>query len=429
MLLIFSIKNFVNLLAKNIFWCFNIIVIFVLTIYYPGELKLSMKKNIFFKLFTFTFIFILSSLTVSANDINYLKRLIIEPINNNEYNVNFLFDNNYAGKAFLQKNGNNGYYIFLPDSTYSKKVKINYVHLSDKRNIQFNIATKPIIKNNVESKYIKLDVFMNDNYKIKLTSGLNSDYHPFIIALKNISIYTFIVLLILAGICFMLFRLLKGFFNNTETNSYTSFPVNFDSAYKIPSAPQDTKNYKRAIIPRNIIKNSLSESEKNSFGCFNIESIAKLNNKSYEIKSSLNQTSNLLNDTSNVVKLKHTNPITKTEHIEESELSMPLVDDVLPPPHEIKEEKESDKSDILSILKLTPNKGFYLISEDNSFKLFGFVNKNIFPLETFKDLSQINLQARYYDNSGKNEIYIVRLDDYKAMIEISDSSMKELAKI
>ena len=29
----------------------------------------------------------------------------------------------------------------------------------------------------------------------------------------------------------------------------------------------------------------------------------------------------------------------------------------------------------------------------------------------------------------KNDVYIVRLDEYKAMIEISDTSMRELAKI
>ena len=81
-----------------------------------------MKKKIFIKLFTFAFVFILSALSVFAQDINFLKRLVIEPIDGNEYTLNFLFDTNYNGKAFLQKNGNNEYYIFLPDSTFSNKV-------------------------------------------------------------------------------------------------------------------------------------------------------------------------------------------------------------------------------------------------------------------------------------------------------------------
>ena len=59
----------------------------------------------------------------------------------------------------------------------------------------------------------------------------------------------------------------------------------------------------------------------------------------------------------------------------------------------------------------------------------GFINENVFLFKKFSDLSQINLQARYYDRNGNNDIYIVRLDDYKAMIEISDTSMRELAKI
>ena len=48
-------------------------------------------------------------------------------------------------------------------------------------------------------------------------------------------------------------------------------------------------------------------------------------------------------------------------------------------------------------------------------------------LKKFNDLSQITLQARYYDKSGSNDLYILRLDTYKAMVEISDAEIKELA--
>ena len=59
--------------------------------------------------------------------------------------------------------------------------------------------------------------------------------------------------------------------------------------------------------------------------------------------------------------------------------------------------------------------------------LFGFVGENIYLLKKFSDLAQINLQARFYDKNGNNDVYIVRLDSYKAMVEISNDSMKELA--
>ena len=90
---------------------------------------------------------------------------------------------------------------------------------------------------------------------------------------------------------------------------------------------------------------------------------------------------------------------------------------------------EKDPVELLSVLNITPNKGFYLTNLDDTIALFGFVNNNVFLFDRFKDLSQINLQARFYDRSGNNEIYIVRLDSFKAMIEISDSGMKELARI
>ncbi len=392
-----------------------------------------MKKSFYFKLFTFTFIFFISAISVFAEQINSLNRIVIQPINGNEYTLNFLFDSNYTGKAFLQKNGNNGYYIFLPDTILSSKnANITYSNLSDKRNIQFDVETKPILKGNTQTNYTKVNVYMNDNYKIKLTSGLKSDYHPFLNTLKKIGACFLFILLLVSFAGFIISKFIKHVLNNTESNSYTSFPVNFNSTYNLTlnEAINNSENKtQRIIIPRKTLKNSFSSTAENKFDCFNIETNSKLNGNTYEIKSNLNQTSNLLNDKSNTVKLKHTNPITKTQNIEESELSIPVVDDVVNTNNNNEEEKDSNKPEILSILKLTPNKGFYLISDENSFKLLGYINKHLFLLEKFKDLSQINLQARYYDQSGKNDIYIVRLDKYKAMIEISDSSMKELAKI
>lgn len=94
-----------------------------------------------------------------------------------------------------------------------------------------------------------------------------------------------------------------------------------------------------------------------------------------------------------------------------------------------KTEQKFNNVELISVLNITHNKGFYLTNLEDTIALFGFVNNNVFLFNRFKDLTQINLQARFYDKNGDNDIYIVRLDSFKAMIEISDTSMKELARI
>ena len=149
----------------------------------------------------------------------------------------------------------------------------------------------------------------------------------------------------------------------------------------------------------------------------------------YEFKSTLNQASKILKEKPGLSKLRHTNPINKKSRKDVDELSMPAIEDLIK--NEVKREPKEQlpKAELLSVLNITPSKGFYLTTVEDTLALFGFINENVFLLKKFSDLSQINLQARYYDRNGNSDIYIVRLDSYKAMIEISDTSMKELAKI
>ncbi len=88
------------------------------------------------------------------------------------------------------------------------------------------------------------------------------------------------------------------------------------------------------------------------------------------------------------------------------------------------------KEEILTILNISPTKGFYLSTFENGIMfLYGFVNNKKFLLNKFFDMSQVNLQARFYQKNGNNDVYIVRIDSYKAMIEVSENSIEELAKI
>ena len=97
-----------------------------------------------------------------------------------------------------------------------------------------------------------------------------------------------------------------------------------------------------------------------------------------------------------------TNPIYGSYLDDASELDLPMAEDVIKIEKPV--EQKNDAPELLSELRITP-----------------------FLLKKFKDLSQINLQARFYDRQKNSDLYILRLDTYKAMIEISETGMKELA--
>ena len=137
----------------------------------------------------------------------------------------------------------------------------------------------------------------------------------------------------------------------------------------------------------------------------------------------LKQTSNMLKE--KAAKSKHSNPISKNYIEDSSELDIPIVEEIKKT--EVKNEEKVSTPELMSELHITPTKGFYLTTMDDSFALFGYVGEKIFLLQKFNDLTQINLQARFYDRNTNSDLYIVRLDSYKAMVEISDTGMKELA--
>ena len=212
---------------------------------------------------------------------------------------------------------------------------------------------------------------------------------------------------------------------STYRTSYTAFPT----GYSLPIKDHENNNeydlqtIKPTTLPKLNIKKTLKSIDNNSFSCFDIPLVNDTKPTQDEFKSTLKQTSNLLKEKS--AKSKLTNPISNNFIEDSSELALPVIEKI-----KKKEEKAEEKNttpELLSELHITPTKGFYLTTVDDSFALFGYVGEKVFLLQKFNDLTQINLQARFYDRSANKDMYIVRLDSYKALVEISDEGMKELA--
>ncbi len=361
---------------------------------------------------------------VSAQTIesNILSKIMIEQAADNSYKINLFFDKKFTGNAFIQKGKEGSYYIYIPETvTKSNKIKIAYKNRHDKKNIKISIEEKPFIKENSESNYVRLSVGLNKAYSLRLLAQTIENENN-IFTLKTFN-YNYLMLIVLFSfIIFLILKMVKMSKTNIR-RSYTSFPKSYllnKDEYKAVS--DSNEPVRQDILPKVNIKKTLRSMDSNSFSCFDVPLVEENRQSSYEFNSMLKQTSNLLKE--KAIKSKQTNPISKNYLDDSLQLDLPVVEDI-----KKKDEPEPKNltPELLSELHITPTKGFYLTTVDDAFALFGYVGEKVFLLQKFNDLTQINLQARFYDRKANSDMYIVRLDSYKAMIEISDEGMKELA--
>ena len=385
-----------------------------------------MKCDIFFKLFTILFstILFVSPIFAEVSDSNILSKIIVEQAENNSYRLNLLFNQKFTGNAFIQKGESGNYYVYIPETIIqSNKIKIAYKNRKDKANIKISIEEKPFIKEDMQSNYVRISVNMKDDYSLRLLAQ-TAEKEKNVFSAAPIKFNSFIFIVLLAVVIYLFFKMIK-MTKSTYRTSYTTFPT----GYSLPIKDHENNNeydlqtIKPTTLPKLNIKKTLKSIDNNSFSCFDIPLVDDTKPTQDEFKSTLKQTSNLLKEKS--AKSKLTNPISNNFIEDSSELALPVIEKI-----KKKEEKAEEKNttpELLSELHITPTKGFYLTTVDDSFALFGYVGEKVFLLQKFNDLTQINLQARFYDRSANKDMYIVRLDSYKALVEISDEGMKELA--
>ncbi len=385
-----------------------------------------MKYNNFYRFFELLFVLFLFLIPTfaGAEELNTISRITVEHPIDNKYNLSLFFNEKFNGRAFIQEKEAGSYLVFIQDTTVNKdSIKISYKDKKDKSKIKIQIEDKPIIKNNKQSNYVKLTVNTKNDYSIGLLA--NTIYDAPTKTSNKANIFSLIIIGLFAFLVFGIKKLTENTNNNNK--SYTAFPskyTNTNENKELSAASNKEKEnlFHTAVLEKVNLKKTLKTIDNNSFNCFNFpeaENVQKPNNA--EFKSTLNQTSKLLKE--KTIKSKISNPIRSTKE-DLSELKLPLVKEI----EKTKQlNKKTDEPELLSELHITPTKGFYLTTVNDTFALFGFVGEKIYLLKKFNDLSQINLQARFYDTHANNDMYIVRLDSYKAMIEISDTGMKELA--
>ncbi len=94
---------------------------------------------------------------------------------------------------------------------------------------------------------------------------------------------------------------------------------------------------------------------------------------------------------------------------------------------EIREEAfNPDYPELISQVRISKNKGLYLVNYDDQYSLLGYINDKIFVIKKFETITNKKLQVRVNAKTEKSTTYIVRLDNYKALLDVSASNMKTL---
>lgn len=84
---------------------------------------------------------------------------------------------------------------------------------------------------------------------------------------------------------------------------------------------------------------------------------------------------------------------------------------------------------LITNAKLANNKGLCLVEFKKKYSLIGYINDEIFMLNKFDSLKTSEIRSRLSETVDNKDRYIVRLGDYKALVEVSDKKMELLLEL
>ncbi len=125
------------------------------------------------------------------------------------------------------------------------------------------------------------------------------------------------------------------------------------------------------------------------------------------------------------VNLQETNPVVKKK-INTKEIPDTFVKKYFSDPID----SEKPKNPILLYTSpLSSNKGFCLVEYNTKYSLIGYINDDIFLLNQFERVKTKEIRARLSETKKSGERYIIKMDEYKALVEVSDKKMNLLIEL
>ncbi len=448
-----------------------------------------MLKNKLTMLVLAIVVFSLKAVAIDSNFKNSLDEIYIKKTSGNNYSVNFLFNKEYTEPLSLQKKGPTTYSIILPETKLSSKnIKIVYKDGND--SIKLTVNEYPYIDQTINNGYVKVTASVKNNAKLNVSTDVTASKAKDIqnvpkSAVKTQTAKTKVPTLPVEKKEPVAKTQPEAVPQNLpeepaqptyqETNSASETNQSKEDLEIMRGLTSVDESLAEKIQPEDkppINKDYLSIMMNISLFLLIMLLLTRYFYKKYKIKTArtvereeLKQNyrkrldgSNEENPTEDYLENIYPEPTTKSafqqqvesmsltaeqknvatksqENIQEAYSNIPTLteeEDYLDEnfDYEIIEAPEDIETTyapkLLSEAKIDNNKGFYLIQYDGEIALVGYIGDNYFVINKFNKIFKPNLQTRLHERQETYCNYLVRVDSYKALIQVSKTNMKVL---
>lgn len=380
-----------------------------------------MLKNKVIGIFLVFFAIQLSAMAISSYYKNFLNTIEIKKDTFNKYSVNLKFNHSYTEPLVIQQKGKNLYSIVLPETKKSTKA-FNIIKEKNTDKIQLKVAEYPYLDQTIDNGYVKIILRTQGNVSLTATTPKKVSEENQSVATKKIQKHTEKPAPVAKTITKVKQTIKKP---EIKTPIENTAPVAKPTALPITNITQEpntdqTQNTDNSnlfdfiiglslcllviLVSAKKIKNIINKKR------FKVELPTVIKTKSEtgfkseferlkEKENELTMASSVRNEVDNKIKL-----INEAKIVE-------------------KEEPKNPQPDLLSNIPIDENKGFYLVNVESQVALIGYINDEIFIINRFDNLKCTNLQTRLNERQNDKSTYIVRLDDYRALVEVTEDDM------
>lgn len=371
---------------------------------------------------------------------NTLKEIDVKKSSSNSYLINLLFYENYTEPLSIQKKEANRYSIILPETKISAN-NLNVIYETDKDKIKLNVTEHPYLDSSINNGYVKIIINTVNNASIKVASDVDLATPAEKVDKDSIEIIKKEEVKA------------QDLAKNNPQNEFELTPPPISQAPKAPPAPKDYIDIMMLIslvlfvfllgarLLYKFIKNkrqqtAVSETQNDTAAGEKEKSELVKNNVSSKETFAQHLSDEPPSDTSEDddeasnfftppdISSTHSN-INKSETPSAGILSnVKLVKEEAP----VKTQTAVSNPILISNTQVGKNIGFYLIEHDKSYAVLGYIEDEIYVVKTFPYIINPKLQLRLHEKQQNCAVYILRLDEYKALIKISKDEIKVLTE-